>query len=130
MRSDLIGRKDYLDRLGQTLTRVYRAPGRSRQSLAEASFDAWDKLYKPHANINNAAISYYSKGALVALALDLTLRRDAKNSASLDTVMAELWRQFGMAGVGVEEGEFEALVDDIGDLEEGKVRLDADTPGS
>ncbi|MFP6827600.1 MAG: hypothetical protein VCC36_00860, partial [Gammaproteobacteria bacterium] len=50
---------------------------------------------------------------LVALALDLTLRRDAKNSASLDTVMAELWRQFGMAGVGVEEVEFEALVEEL-----------------
>jgi len=117
LRSDLIGRKDYLDRLGQTLTRVYRAPGRSRQSLAEASFDAWDKLYKPHANTNNAAISYYSKGALVALALDLTLRRDAKDSVSLDTVMVELWRRFGMAGGGVEEGDFEALVAELSGCE-------------
>jgi len=117
LRSDLIGRKDYLDGLSQTLTRVYRAPGRFRQSLAEASFDAWDKLYKPHSNTNNAAISYYSKGALVALALDLILRRDATTAATLDTVMAELWRRFGMAGDGVEEGDFEALVEELSGCE-------------
>jgi predicted metalloprotease with PDZ domain len=95
LRSNLIGQKDYLRRLGQMLTRVYRAPGRFKQSIAEASFDAWDKLYKPDANTNNAAISYYSKGALVALALDLTLRHGSDSAVTLDAVMLELWQRFG-----------------------------------
>ena len=113
LRSDLIGPKDYLQRLGQMLTRVYRAPGRFKQSIAEASFDAWDKLYKPGANTNNAAISYYSKGALVALALDLTLRHESDNAMTLDAVMLELWKRFGAADNGVEEGDFESLVEEL-----------------
>ena len=110
LRSDLIGPKDYLERLGQALTRVYRAPGRFKQSLAEASFDAWDKFYKPDANTNNATVSYYSKGALVALALDLTLRSAPDAAVTLDQVMAELWQRFGETGGGVEEDDFEKLV--------------------
>lgn len=113
LRSDLIGPKDYLERLGQTLTRVYRAPGRFKQSLAEASFDAWDKLYKPDANSNNAAISYYSKGALVALALDLTLRSAADSAVTLDGIMAELWHRFGSTGGGIAEDDFEKLAAEL-----------------
>ena len=113
LRSNLIGPKDYLERLGQMLTRVYRAPGRFKQSIAEASFDAWDKLYKPDANTNNAAVSYYSKGALVALALDLTLRSATDSAATLDRVMAELWQRFGMTVGGVAEDDFEKLVEEL-----------------
>lgn len=113
LRSDLIGPKDYLQRLGQLLTRVYRAPGRFKQTIAEASFDAWDKLYKPDANTNNSAISYYSKGALVALALDLTLRKESDSAVTLDTVMRELWKRFGATGRGVGEADFEELVDEL-----------------
>jgi len=107
LRSDLIGAEAYLTRLGQLLTRVYRAPGRFKQSLAESSFDAWDKLYKPESNATNASISYYSKGALVALALDLTIRRESHSN--LDQIMGELWRRFGEGSEGVGEGAFEAL---------------------
>jgi predicted metalloprotease with PDZ domain len=113
LRSDLIGPQDYLQRLGQILTRVYRAPGRFKQSIAEASFDAWDKLYKPDANLNNVAISYYSKGALVALVLDLTLRRDSDSAVTLDSVMLELWKRFGEVGRGVAEEDFESLVEEL-----------------
>jgi len=120
LRSGLIGPKDYLERLGQALTRVYRAPGRFKQSLAEASFDAWDKLYKPDANTNNATISYYSKGALVALALDLTLRSAADSAMTLDQVMAEFWQRFGATGKPVGEDDFEKLVGELSgrDLED------------
>jgi len=113
LRGDLIGGTAYLHRLGQMLTRVYRAPGRFKQSLADASFDAWDKLYKPDANSNNTTISYYSKGALVALALDLKLRSNPAVDTTLDDIMVEFWRRYGLTGVGVEEGEFEALVSEI-----------------
>jgi predicted metalloprotease with PDZ domain len=113
LRADLIGANDYLQRLGQMLTRVFRAPGRFRQSIAEASFDAWDKLYKPDANSNNVAISYYSKGAQVALALDLTLRKASDSRVTLDTVMLEFWKRFGSSKSGVGEGDFESLVAEL-----------------
>jgi predicted metalloprotease with PDZ domain len=113
LRSHLIGVQAYLQRLGEHLTRVYRTPGRFRQSLAASSFDAWDSLYKPDANSVNAGVSYYTKGALVALALDLTLRA-APEPHSLDEIMQALWRRHGARDVGVPEDGFERLALEIG----------------
>lgn len=117
LRSGLIGRQAFLQRLGEALTRVYRTPGRHSQSLAASSFNAWDVLYKPEANHANAAVSYYGKGALVALALDLTLRTSPGSRATLDDVMLALWRRFGAAGVGVPEDGFEALAEELAGIE-------------
>jgi predicted metalloprotease with PDZ domain len=111
LRSGLIGREAFLRRLGELLTRVYRVPGRRRQSLAAASFNAWDQLYKPDANSVNAGINYYSKGALVALALDLHLR--ASGHGTLDDLVRLLWRRFGREGRGLPENGFEALAVEI-----------------
>ncbi len=113
LRSGVVGVAVFLQRLGELLTRVYRTPGRLRQSLAEASFDAWDILYRPEPNHPNASISYYTKGALVALALDLKLRAAAAGKTSLDTVMRELWQRYGARGVGVPEDGFEALAQEL-----------------
>ena len=107
-RCELIGAEAYLNRLAEVATRVYRSPGRALQSLAQASFDAWDVLYKPEANSPNAGVSYYTKGALVALALDLTLRLETSGKISLDSVMRELWQRH--AEMPVPENGFEALV--------------------
>jgi predicted metalloprotease with PDZ domain len=113
LRSGLIGVPAYLQRLGEHLTRVYRTPGRLRQSLAASSFDAWDSLYKPDANSPNTGVSYYTKGALVALALDLTLRA-ATVPHSLDEIMQALWGRYGARDVGVPEDGFERLALEIG----------------
>jgi predicted metalloprotease with PDZ domain len=114
LRSGVIGVPAFLQRIAETFTRVYRAPGRLRQSLADSSYDAWDILYKPEANHPNSSISYYTKGALVALALDLTMRRASAGKSSLDDVLRELWRRYGTHGVGVPEDGFEALAIEIG----------------
>ena len=113
LRSDLIGLDAYLDRLAQMLTKVYRTPGRFHQSLADSSFEAWDKLYKPEPNSANATMSYYSKGALVALALDLTVRKATASEFSLDRIVLELWGRYGRKGIGVGEAEFEMLAEDV-----------------
>jgi predicted metalloprotease with PDZ domain len=133
LRSGLIGREAYLTRLAQMLSKVYRAPGRHQQSLAEASFDAWDKLYKPEPNSINATISYYSKGALVALALDLTLRERTGSACSLDRVLRALWETVEDRGGGLAELEFEAVVTEIsgtelGDFFDLAIRGTADLP--
>ncbi len=114
LRSGLLGTAAFLHRIGELFTRVYRLPGRFKQSLAESSFDAWDVLYRPEPNHPNASISYYTKGALVALALDLTLRLETAGSVSLDDVMKELWRRYGAQGVGVPEDGFERLAAEVG----------------
>jgi predicted metalloprotease with PDZ domain len=81
----------YLKLLGKTVNQVLQTPGRQVQSVAQASFDAWVKYYRPDENTANATVSYYTKGSLVALCLDLTLR--AEGRTSLDAVMQRLWQR-------------------------------------
>ncbi len=92
VRSGLIDEARYFKLLGTTLTGVLGTPGRKVQSVAESSFDAWVKYYRSDENTPNSTISYYTKGSLVALALDLALRAAGKG-ASLDHVMQQLWTQ-------------------------------------
>lgn len=88
-RCHLIDDSTYLRLLNKTINQVMQAPGREVQSVAQASFDAWVKYYRQDENTPNATISYYTKGALVALCLDLTLR--AEGHGTLDDVMRGLW---------------------------------------
>lgn len=109
VRTQLIGAESYLELVAQTITRVLRAPGRAHQSVAESSFDAWTKFYRQDENAPNAIVSYYAKGSLVALALDLLLRQETAGAKSLDDVMRALWREHGVTGVGVPESGVERL---------------------
>ena len=109
VRCRLIGKKDYLELLGRSITTHLRTPGRARQSLAESSFDAWIKYYRQDENSPNAIVSYYGKGSLVALCLDLLIRDKTRGRKSLDDVMRALWRRHGVTGVGVEEDGIERL---------------------
>ena len=112
LRAGLISADSYLELLGRTLTRVYRSGGRRRQTLEESSFDTWIKFYGPDENSPNALVSYYAKGAMVALALDLELRLRTDGLRSLDSVMRELWKEYG-ARQGVPDGAFERLAEEV-----------------
>ena len=90
-RAGLIDETCYLQLVAKTLNQVRQTPGRLVQTVAQASFDAWVKYYRVGENTPNATVSYYTKGALVALCLDLTLRADGHSS--LDAVMRELWQR-------------------------------------
>lgn len=109
LRTGLITLDSYLELLGQTATRVWRGQGRFTQSVADSSFDAWTKFYKQDENAPNAIVSYYAKGALLALALDMNLRRLSNNQTSLDDLMRWLWKEYGKPGKGLNEGEIETL---------------------
>jgi predicted metalloprotease with PDZ domain len=89
LKSGLVDRARYLRLLSRPVNTVLSTPGRHVQSLAAASFDAWTKAYRPDENTANATVSYYAKGALVALLCDLALRERGR---SLDEVMRALWR--------------------------------------
>ncbi|HEU5294983.1 MAG TPA: PDZ domain-containing protein [Burkholderiaceae bacterium] len=89
LRAGLVDTPGYLALLAKTINGVRATPGRQVQSLAKASFDAWIKFYRPDENTPNNTVSYYAKGALVALALDLSLRQAG---GSLDALMRDLWR--------------------------------------
>lgn len=88
-RAGLIDDNAYLQLLTKTINQVQQTPGRLVQSVAQASFDAWVKYYRVNENTANATVSYYTKGSLVALCLDLTLR--AEGHTTLDAVMRALW---------------------------------------
>ncbi|TXT39758.1 MAG: peptidase M61 [Comamonadaceae bacterium] len=90
-RAGLIDSAHYLKLLSKTIHQVQQTPGRLVQSLAQASRDAWVKYYRPDENTANATVSYYSKGSLVALCLDLSLRQGGQTS--LDAVMRTLWQR-------------------------------------
>ena len=92
-RAGLIDDTTYLKLLGKTVNQVLQTPGRKVQSVAQASFDAWVKYYRQDENTPNATVSYYTKGALVALCLDLMLRHEG--TGNLDDVMRGLWLRCG-----------------------------------
>ncbi len=117
VRSGLINANSYLELLGQMITRVMRGSGRHKQTVQESSFDAWIKFYKQDENSPNAIVSYYTKGALIALALDLTIRRDTAGKKSLDDLMRALWLRHGKPDIGMGESELEALACEVTGLD-------------
>jgi predicted metalloprotease with PDZ domain len=95
LRTQLIDADTYLKLVAKTLNQVLATPGRHRYSLGQASFDAWTRYYRPDENTANATVSYYTKGALVGLALDLSLRllpAHRGEQPTLDAVMLHLWQ--------------------------------------
>ena len=120
VRSSVIDTNSYLELLAQTITRVMRGSGRLKQSVAESSLDAWTKFYKQDENAPNAIVSYYAKGALVALALDITIRQRTGGEKNLDDVMQGLWSKHGRPGVGVPEDGVERLAKQVTGLDLGE----------
>ena len=110
VRCGLIDTVRYLKLVSRTISGVLALPGRKVQSVAQSSFDTWVKYYRSDENTPNATISYYTKGSLVALALDLTLRREGPGS--LDAVMRELWAV--SAGGPISEVQIRAALAKVG----------------
>lgn len=120
VRSGVIDEAAYLKLVGKTVNGVLRGSGRTKQSVAESSFDAWVKYYRQDENAPNAIVSYYTKGSLIGLALDLMIREQTKGRKSLDDVMRTLWQRYGRdfyegkaCGAGIGEEEVEQLFDEI-----------------
>jgi predicted metalloprotease with PDZ domain len=123
VRSGVFDVPAYLKRIERIAGNVLRSGGRQIQSVADASFDAWIKYYRQDENSPNSQVNYYTKGALVALALDLTLREQSGGTKSLDDVMRALWQRYGRgfyddaAGQrGITEKEVEALIEEVSGL--------------
>ncbi len=110
LRGGLIDAAHYLQLVAKTMTAVAGTPGRELQSVAASSFDAWVKYYRGDENTPNATVSYYAKGALVALAFDLTLRSEGRGS--LDEVMRRLWTE--SQGGPIDEGDIADALEAVG----------------
>ena len=131
VRCGAISAESYFELLGHMISRVLRTRGRFRQSVEESSIDAWVKFYQQDANSSNAIVSYYTKGALIGLALDLTLRKETDGEFSLDDLMRECWSRFredGMPERGLESAAKQATGLDLDNFFERYVRGTADLP--
>jgi len=114
VRAGLIDEARYLKLIAQTFTQVLGSPGRKHQSVARSSLEAWTKYYRQDENTPNAVVSYYAKGAMVAMALDLSLRGSEKceKPLSLDDLMRGLWKDTG--GGPVDEARILRKLADLG----------------
>ena len=116
-RAGLISKQKLLERLSAFFLRVYSQAGHKFQSLSDSSFDTWIKLYRPDDNSPNTGVSYYVKGALAALALDLKIRATTQGRHCLDHAMACLWKKFSQDGLGLSEDAGE-IIDAIASVSE------------
>ncbi|MBK9710016.1 MAG: M61 family metallopeptidase [Kouleothrix sp.] len=110
----LITPQRYLERVAEQITALQSQPGRLVQSLEQSSFDAWIKLYRPDENTHNSSISYYLKGALVGLLLDLEIRRRTGGARALDDVVRLLFERYQQDGASfAEQGGYQAAVEQV-----------------
>jgi len=109
-RSKRIDLNLYLGLVANNWNAILRGPGRNKQSLADSSFDAWTKYYQADENTPNAVVSYYGKGALLALGLDLQIRAFSKNQKSLDDLMRLIWKKHGVTLEGIAENGLDELI--------------------
>jgi predicted metalloprotease with PDZ domain len=117
LRAGIYDAKSFLHHLGQEITRYQTTFGRKVQSLAESSFDTWIKLYRPDANSTNSQISYYIKGEMISLLLDLLIRLQHQHRRSLDDVMRQMWQQFGEAEIGYTPEQLKAVIESIAQID-------------
>lgn len=117
LRAGIYGAKGFLQGLSKEITRFLITPGRKVQSLSESSFDAWIKLYRRDANSDNNQTSYYLKGEMVSLLLDLLIRSRHSNERSLDDVMRQMWQQFGISETGFTPEQLEAVISSVAEVD-------------
>lgn len=112
-RAGLIDRDTYLQRLCESFDRLDAIPGRRMQSIADASYDAWIRLYRPDEDSVNRTVSYYLKGSIVSLLLDHSIRAKSGGDASLHDLMKHLYKQFMNDGLGYDEQSLAATIVDV-----------------
>lgn len=113
LRAGIYDAKTFLENLSKEITQLQTTPGRKFQPVGESSFDAWIKLYRRDANSNNSQISYYLKGELISLLLDLLIRSRHENQRSFDDVMATMWQRFGKEEIGFTSQQLREVIESV-----------------
>jgi predicted metalloprotease with PDZ domain len=123
VRAGLMKPERFLEKLAEEILMLQGQPGRHVQSLEESSFDAWVKFYRPDENTANTSTSYYLKGALVCLLLDMEIRRRTTGEYTLDDVIRELYGRYPLSGPGIpEQGGVLAAVEAVAGAYDGAFR--------
>ena len=105
--------KEYFETICDDIKRYEGIPGKEVMTVEESSFDAWVKLYRPNENSVNTSISYYLKGGLIIMALDLTIRDLTDGEKSMDDVYRSLWTKFKDDGKGIDDATFKSVCEDV-----------------
>ncbi|WAJ68996.1 M61 family metallopeptidase [Catenovulum adriaticum] len=115
-RTGIISFEDYLKLKSKTISRVNRGQGQLKQNLIESSFYTWTKFYQQGADAANNIVSYYTKGSLIALWLDLTIRKATNATKSLDDVMRALWAEFVNKGADYKGTQLDTIINIVDSL--------------
>ncbi len=107
VRAGLISDKEFLRQRASGIQALQNRPGRLETSLESASFDAWIKFYRPDENAINNQISYYDKGEIVHMMLDMAIRASSGGAKSLDDVMRYLWAEFFKKGRNFSSADYQ-----------------------
>jgi predicted metalloprotease with PDZ domain len=113
LRAGFNDQNTFVNKLAGAVAAVENTPGSRVQSAAMASYDAWIKQYRPDENSSNSAISYYSKGEVIGLLMDLAIANATKGAKSLDDVMKAMYLQGKTQGRGYTDAEFKAMVEKV-----------------
>jgi predicted metalloprotease with PDZ domain len=116
-RCGLFSPAKFLTKVAELAQRYLLTPGRAVRSLEEASFTAWVDLYRAYEETRNQSVSYYLKGLLVSMCLDLEIRSRTENRVGLDQVFRTLWKEYGEPGRGLEEGELFTVIQRVSGLD-------------
>jgi predicted metalloprotease with PDZ domain len=117
LRAKLYDANHYLKLVSKSIARLQTTSGRNVQTLHDSSFDTWIRLYRPDPNSHNSQISYYLKGELVSMFLDLLIRHKTNNLRSLDRVMQTMWERFGKSEIGFSESELHEVIEGVAGID-------------
>ncbi len=106
-RAGFITDKEYLQGRASGIQQLQERPGRFETSLESASFDAWIKYYRQDENAVNNQISYYDKGEIVAMMLDIAIRNASGGAKTLDDVMRHMYAEFYKKGKNFTPEDFQ-----------------------
>ena len=106
-RAGLVSDQDFLSGAAGSFQQLQNTPGRLAQSVEESSFDTWVKFYRQNENSVNSQVSYYEKGAILGLLLDLEIRKRSNGTKSLDDVLRHLYQNFYKANKNYAPEDFQ-----------------------
>lgn len=113
-RAGFISDAEFVSQLVTAVNNVSNTPGAKVQSVAEASYDAWIKLYRPNENSANTTVSYYAKGEVLGILMDIEIAQATQGAKSLDDVMSAMYNQYyKKLKRGYTDAEFKAMVEQV-----------------
>ncbi|MBI5473622.1 MAG: M61 family metallopeptidase [Ignavibacteriae bacterium] len=112
-RAGYLSEQKSLERVAEMINADVARPGNTRQSLTEASYDAWIKYGKEGQHAYNFETDYYGRGAAVSFALDMTIRKLTENRKSLDDVMRAMLAKFPRGRGGYTVADFQKISEEI-----------------